>query len=78
MLNKVLMEALSNSINLKKAESPLTDEEINDIFNNYREIVKLYLEYDIKITNLVNSKIKKFRPKKGVTVETKPPSGMIV
>ena len=79
MLNKVLMEALSSSINLKKVESLMTDEELDDIFQNYREFVKTYLEYDIKVTTLLDSKLKKFsKTKKGVVIETQPPSGMIV
>ena len=79
MLNKVLMEALSSSINLKKVESLMTDEELDDIFQNYREFVKTYLEYDIKVTNLLDSKLKKSsKTKKGIVIETQPPSGMIV
>ena len=79
MLNKVLMEALSSSINIKKVESLMTDEELDDIFQNYREFVKKYLEYDIKITNLLDLKLKKgSKTKKGIVIETQPPSGMIV
>ena len=78
LLNKVLMDALSSSINIKKVESPITNEELDDIFKNYREIVKTYLEYDIKITNLIDSKLKKSKTKKGVAIETQPPTGMIV
>ena len=77
MLNKVLMEALSSSINLKKVESIMTDEELDDIFKNYREFVKKYLEYDIKVTNLLDSKLKKSKTKKNF-IETQPPTGMIV
>ena len=79
MLNKVLMEALSSSINLKKVESIMTDEELDDIFQNYREFVKKYLEYDIKVTNLLDSKLKKSsKTKRDIVIETQPPTGMIV
>ena len=78
MLNKVLMEALSSSINLKKVESIMTDEELDDIFKNYREFVKKYLEYDIKVTNLLDSKLKKSKTKKNTLELQPPPPGMIV
>ena len=78
MLNKVLMEALSSSINIKKVESIMTDKELDDIFKNYGEFVKKYLEYDIEITTLLDSKLKKSSKTKKNFVETQPPTGMIV
>ena len=75
LLNKLLLDSLNETISVKAIESPLTDEDLKDIFKFYKEMVKSYLEYDIKITSLIDGKIKK-KTKKGPT--SQPPDGMII